>query len=160
MRRLSQRTANVQTSAMSISGFAKAVGGCGIVALLLWILFVKEKTPTTPPIAGWDDLSACSELVSIDGSKRLSLSENHVVKVYDKTATKKTESGTWSHSEQSKQYSITLADQNWDYVLVAPNGSDTCMLAKGSVEAANLGASWFSIANEYDDSRDDDHGAR
>jgi hypothetical protein len=144
----------------SLNSSAKVVGGCGMAALLLWILFIKEKTPATLSPAGWDDLIACSELVSIDGSKRLSLFENHVLKVYDKTATKKTESGTWSYREQSKQYSIMLADQNWDYVLVAPNGSDTCMLAKGSVEAANLGASWFSIANEYDDSRDDDHGAR
>ncbi len=131
-----------------------------MAALLLWILFIKEKTPATLSPPGWDDLVACSELVSIDGSKRLSLSENHVLKVYDKTGTKKAEGGTWSYREQSKQYSITLADQNWNYVLVAPNGSDTCMLTKGSVEAANLGASWFSIANEHDDSRDDDHGAR
>jgi len=144
----------------SLNSFAKVVVGCGIVALLLWILFVKEKTSATPPTAGWDDLSACSELVSIDGSKRLSLFENHVLKVYDKTATKKAESGTWSYRELSKQYSIMLADQNWNYALVTPNGSDTCMLANGSVEAANLRANWFSITTEYDDSRDDDHGAR
>jgi hypothetical protein len=34
------------------------------------------------------------------------------------------------------------------------------MLANGSVEAADLRASWFSINTEYDDRRDDDHGAR
>ena len=101
----------------SLNGFAKAAGGCGIVALLLWILFVKEKTSVTVPPPGWDYLSACSELVSIDGLRRLSLFENHVLKVYDKTAAKKAESGSWSFREQSKQYSITLADQNRNYIL-------------------------------------------
>jgi hypothetical protein len=121
---------------------------------------VKGKGSGTAAPLGWDDLSTCSELVSIDGSTRLSLFENHVLEVYDKSATKKVESGTWSYLEQSKQYSIVLAGQSWNYVLVSPNGSDTCMLANGSVEAADLRASWFSINTEYDDRRDDDHGAR
>jgi hypothetical protein len=144
----------------SLNSFAKIVGSCGIVAFLSWMLFVKEKASAPPPPAGWDDLSPCSELVSIDGLKRLSLFENHVLEIYDNAATKKAESGTWSYLEQSKQYSIVLADQNSNYILVSPNGSDTCMLANGSVGAANLRASWFSITTEYDDSRDDDHGAR
>jgi hypothetical protein len=159
IRRLS-RCGQASTMSFSLNSSAKIVGGCGITVLLLWILFTKEKTPATLSPAGWDDLITCSELVSIDGAKRLSLSEDHVLKVYDKTGTKKAESGTWSYREQSKQYSIVLADQSWDYVLVSPNGSDTCILASGNVEAANLRASWFSINTEYDDSREDDHGAR
>jgi hypothetical protein len=143
----------------SLNSSAKVVGGCGMAALL-WILFIKEKTPAMLSPAGWDHLIPCSELISMDGAKRLSLSENHVLKVYDKTGTTRTETGTWSYREESKQYSIVLSDQNWIYVLVSPNGSDTCMLASGNVEAANLRASWFSITTEYDDSREDDHGAR
>jgi hypothetical protein len=154
------RCGQTSTMSFSLNSSAKVVGGCGMAALLSWILFIKEKTPATLYPAGWDDLIACSELVSIDGSKRLSLSENHVLKVYDKAGTKKAESGTWSYREQSKQYSIVLADQSWNYVLVSPNGSDTCILASGNVEAADLRASWFSITAEYDDSREDDHGAR
>jgi hypothetical protein len=149
------------TMGVSFNRFAVFFCACGLLILVLWILSERSNTPNVPPVPGWDELVACADLVSVDGSKQMKLFENHFVRFFDGGATKDVGSGKWSYFVQSKEYSVARAGQSSNYFIVAPKGTDTCMLIKGSVEAADLRGSWFSSAVQDDaDSRDDDHGAR
>jgi hypothetical protein len=138
------------------------VGALLVGAIVFWITFKRtEKPPNEAPILGWSELASCSDLMSLDGTKQLTLFENHSVKFHDEGSSKVSKIGLWSYDEPSKRYSVTLPDQTSTYFIVAPRGTDTCMLIKGDLEAADLRGSWFSSSvGDFDDPRDDDHGAR
>jgi hypothetical protein len=138
------------------------VGALLIGATVFWITFKRTDKPLNEaPTLGWSELASCSDLMSLDGTQQMTLSENHVVRFRDERGSKFGRTGLWSYDEPSKRYSVTLPDQTSTYFIVAPRGTDTCMLIKGDLEAADLGGSWFSSsAGDYDDPREDDHGAR
>jgi hypothetical protein len=132
------------------------------VSAIVGITFKRTDKPLNEaPTLGWSELVLCSDLMSLDGIQQMTLSENHVVRFRDERGSKFSKTGLWSYDELSKRYSVTLLDQTSIYSIVAPRGTDTCMLIKGDLEAADRGGSWFSSsANDYDDPREDDHGAR
>jgi hypothetical protein len=138
------------------------VGALLIGATVLWIAFRRTDQPLNEGLTlGWNELVSCSDLTSLDGTQRMTLSENHVVSLRDERGPKFSKSGLWLYDEPSKRYSVTLLDQTSIYSIVAPRGTDTCMLIKGDLEAADLRGSWFSSsADDYDDPREDDRGAR
>ncbi|MGF6313430.1 hypothetical protein ABIB82_007570 [Bradyrhizobium sp. i1.8.4] len=110
---------------------------------------------------GWNELVSCSDMTSLDGTQRMTLSEDQVVSLRDERGPKSSKSGLWFYDQSSKRYSVTLLGQTSNYSIVAPRGTGTCMLIKGDLEAADLGGSWFSSStDDYDDPREDDHGAR
>ena len=138
------------------------VGVLLVGAIVFWITFKRTDKPQNEALTlGWSELVSCSDLMSLDGIQQMTLSENHVVRFRDERGSKFSKTGLWSYDEPSKRYSVTLPDPTSTYVIVAPRGTDTCMLIKGDLEAADRGGSWFSSsANDYDDPREDDHGAR
>jgi len=103
---------------------------------------------------GWQDLLDCSRASSLDGTKELSLSENHRAVLYDKTKKENgrylTVNGSWNFNETSKLYTVTLNDEATAYSIVEPEGAAVCMLVKGDPAAADLRASWFSPIDEKD----------
>jgi len=113
-----------------------------------------------PPVPGWEVLSLCSYVTSLDETKSLVLDENHHVIFEDEKNPKdtndrdrnKTIDGMWSFDELSKRYAITLDGSTSDYSVVKWKNSTTCLLIKGDLNQANLHESWFS-QNE-DDQRD------
>jgi hypothetical protein len=137
-------------------------GALLIGAIVLWITFKRTDKPLNEAqTLGWRELAPCSDLMSLDGTQQMILSENHVVRFRDERTAKFSRIGSWAYDEPSKRYSVTLADQTSTYFIVAPRGTDTCMLIQGDLEAADLGRSWFSSsADDYEDPREDDHGAR
>jgi hypothetical protein len=140
--------------------WAKVLYTLAAVALVYWIFFYKPDEALTTEIQsavpGWDDLIPCSDMVSFDGTKTLTLYEDHRTSVYYKDPLKEpkegergvTVEGTWSFDEISKRYSVTLNGLTTDYLMLSPEDVSTCMLIKGDLEAADLRGSWFSKSDE------------
>jgi len=127
------------------------------------IVFVRSEfnetanQPASPLIAGWDDLISCSYTVSFDGTKQLELFEDRRVTlsaVGDDKIDKIAE-GQWSFDENAKRYTIAVGGSTNSYSIVSlplpPVVS--CVLITGTINAADLRASWFSIP--IDDAGDD-----
>jgi hypothetical protein len=110
--------------------------------------------------AAWDDLDECSTTTSIDGQRWLTLSSDQTAELTDrsKQATKSNaaeiRSGKWAYDEPAKKYLVTLDGQTTPYSIWSLEGVATCILVGGSLENANLRASWFSAS---DDKFRDDH---
>jgi hypothetical protein len=147
---------------IQVANSLKLFVGALLVGAIVLITFKRTDKPLNEaPTLGWSELAPCSDLMSLDGIQKMTLSENHVVRLRDKRGSKVSKTGLWSYDEPSKRYSVTLPDQTSTYFIVAPRGTDTCMLIKGDLEAADLRGSWFSSSeDDFDDPRDDDHGAR
>jgi hypothetical protein len=130
------------------------------VALVYWIFFYKSDGARTAQnklaIPGWDDLVPCSDMVSFDGMKALTLHDDHRASFYNKDPLKApkegehdvTAEGTWSFDETSNRYSVTLNGLTTDYLMLSPEDVSTCMLIKGDLEAADLRGSWFAKSDE------------
>jgi hypothetical protein len=71
----------------NIPPLAKILYAFGTVALAYWVFFYRsDKSGTTenePSIPGWDDLVPCSDMVSLDGTKTLTLEKDHGVIFHD-----------------------------------------------------------------------------
>jgi hypothetical protein len=143
------------------SPWRKVLLACG-GAVFVYAIYVHRSQEVTPPtIPGWDKLIPCSHAVSIDGSKELLLSEEHIATLYDKSLAKDGKSnenigvlGAWSFDDQSKKYFVSLAGTTNAYTLLSPEQVSTCILIKGNLESADLQESWFSA--EEDDPGDYD----
>jgi hypothetical protein len=112
----------------------------------------EQETESSSP--GWEDLLDCSRAALLDGTKELSLSENHRAVLYDKTKKENgrylTVNGSWNFDETSKLYTVTLNGEATAYSIVEPEGATLCMLIKGDPGAADLRASWFSSIVDKD----------
>jgi hypothetical protein len=98
---------------------------------------------------GWEALSACSSLDSLDGHEHLELFADHRAQYFDraqlKTAPAKGEDlnvyGTWAFRADRDVYEITIADEVAVYFLVPSKESDSCMLV--TAPPADPTRSWF-----------------
>jgi hypothetical protein len=150
------------------SSFRKWINGYLLVAalacapLVYWV-FVRDDavllTQMKPAVPGWDDLIPCSLVTSFEGTKQLTLFENHRVKLLEEARSKdghpqNQDEGLWSFDGDSKRYSLTLNGVTMVYTLVSPEQTDTCILISGDLEAANLRRSWFSTTNSATESDD------
>ena len=151
--------------------WAKVLYTFAAVALVYWIFFYKSDEARTlenkSAIPGWDDLIPCSDMVSFDGTKTLTLYEDHRASFYDNDQLKApkegehgvTAEGTWSFDEISKRYSVTLNGLTTDYLMLFPEDVNTCMLIKGDLETADLRGSWFSKSDQLEsDEPEQDRG--
>jgi hypothetical protein len=103
--------------------------------------------PNNPPVPGWKDLSSCTTLTSLDGSKELTLSEERQhAQFLDRTNgdNGRAVEGEWSY-EGGKQYAVSIYGEKTIYTLLSLGEAPTCMLIKGDIRAADLTASWFSF---------------
>jgi hypothetical protein len=79
--------------------------GCVAAGGLYWAFFrtdvVEDPKPPIALIAGWDDLGACSNMASLDGTRELKFSENQSAEMWDHSSLKEGESdiaqGVWSY---------------------------------------------------------------
>jgi hypothetical protein len=122
----------------------------GVVWAFFGAMFGRSTTitvqPDNPPVPGWEDLSSCSTLTSLDGSKELTLFElRQHAQFVDRTNgdNGRTVEGEWSY-EGGKQYAVSIDGERTIYTLLSLGEAPTCMLIKGDTRAADLTASWFS----------------
>jgi hypothetical protein len=117
-----------------------------IIIILIGLWFYYSDGGRTQ-VAGWESLSSCSELVSLDSSKELSLFDDNRVRLNDKDGTTGDHYvwGSWSYDEASKRYTIAVNDSTSTYLAVSvPNTAIACILAAGDLNATDLRASWFA----------------
>ena len=143
---------------MGISNAVKVLCACTCLAFVYWVIVHRpEKVPTA---LGWDDLISCSDSASLDGTRRLSMSENGHATLYEshgssdrrKDHETTPREGAWSFDEISKRYLVVLNGETTTYLLVSPESGGMCMLIAGEVQSADLRQSWFS--SPADDNHD------
>ena len=117
-----------------------------IVLALIGFWFYYSYSDNSKPVSGWETLSGCSEFVSLDNSKELSLFDDNRVRLNDKDGAKdRYVWGSWSYDQDTKRYSIDVNEGNAQYLMVSiPSAASTCILAAGELNAADLSNSWFS----------------
>jgi hypothetical protein len=124
--------------------YLRVLIGAGLILLLALPTVLTRSAK--PVAAGWDDLVFCLDLVSFDGKKSLTLADDGIATMEDKTSgSAKATSGTWEVSGQRDRYLIKFGDQEASFERIAPPGADMCILAAGSAYAADLRQSWFAI---------------
>jgi hypothetical protein len=100
---------------------------------------------------GWDDLAFCLNLVSIDGKKHLTLSDDGTATVEETSGSKLEKmTGTWELSDKGGRYVIKFGNEGISYERIAPPGADICILAAGSAYTSNLKQSWFAVRQDDD----------
>jgi hypothetical protein len=142
--------------------WAMALIGCVALAFLYW----RPKTPKAivPAVSGWDDPLACSDMISLDGTKHLALSDDHSVLLESEHRSKDPDGkhddsirGAWSFDEISKRYAVTLNGATTAYSVIQGPDSGLCMLIRGELGSVNLRESWFSVATDnFEEDRDRD----
>jgi hypothetical protein len=139
--------------------WAIALIGCVALAFLYW----GPKTPkaTARVVPGWDDLLDCSDMISLDGTEHLALSDDHSVLFENEHRSKDADGkrddsirGAWSFDEISKRYAVTLNGATTTYSVIQVPDSGLCMLIRGELGSVNLRESWFSVAT---DNFEEDH---
>jgi hypothetical protein len=101
--------------------------------------------PAKPIPAGWDDLAFCLDLVSFDGARALSLSNDGTATIEDKSRSPSAkEIGMWELSGPDR-YTIKIGEEETSYERIASREADICILAAGNADVASLRRSWFAI---------------
>lgn len=128
-----------------------------VLGAVAYSFFYHTSTSTSAPDAfpvGWLDLANCSDTVSLDGKRWLSLSSDQTVELSDrsgdasKTVSAQPRAGKWTYDPSSRRYAVTLDGQITNYSVLFPDNVATCILVKGDLDKANLIESWFSTAEE------------
>jgi len=139
------------------TGQNEPTAGVIFLCAIFSVIFKQREAPQI--VAGWDGISSCSFMVSLDGKRRLWLSENHFVRIEEPDQANS--DGSWSVDESTGKYIVTVHGQSVTYSVVAPGDGDNCMLIKGDLATADLSRSWFySRANLDDQSDNEPPGAR
>lgn len=136
--------------AAGLSTTIKVLCACSGVAFV-YLMF--EHRPAIAPTAlGWNELIYCSDSTSLDGTRRLSFSENSRATLYAAQGSSDrrngheiiSREGTWSFDESSNKYLVVLDGDTTEYQLVSPESGGMCMLVPGDLKSADLQQSWFS----------------
>ena len=109
------------------------------------------------------ELGSCTFTRSFDGRRQMALNDDQSVEMREpsppvqqsKEGAEHISTGRWSYDKMSKQYAVTVLGETTNYSLMSQDGIETCILVKGSFEAADLRESWFS-ASANDEPPDDD----
>jgi len=129
-------------------------GGLGLILLCTSFNVVFRQREAPPAIPGWDAISSCSFMVSFDGKRRLSLSENHFARIEEPDHA--SADGSWSFDGTTGKYIVTMRDEPVAYSVVAPGDRDNCMLIRGDLATADLHRSWFYSRADVDDQSDNE----
>jgi hypothetical protein len=104
----------------------------------------ETKQSKSSPVLGWEELDACLPMQSLDGRQTLSFSENHTVQLNGANVPGQKAEGVWAFDESGKRYLMTLGSEQKSYVLVRPEDSEVCILARGELKSSDMGESWYS----------------
>ena len=133
--------------------------GALVIILRPWDTPV-ARAPAAPSHHGWARLLPCSDTASMDGSKTLTLDEDHSAKLVEgdpahAAAGKTTVEGEWRFDRGRGLYSVTLNGKSTSYSIesISAGPATVCALIKGDLGAADLRSSWFS-SPEVDDRSD------
>ncbi len=114
-----------------------------------YFLIQRSEAATAKSPPGWDELSPCSELTSIDSTKSLSLNRDFSTRLVDRSSSGKPERtvGTWSLINAERHvYRIDMPETVGVYVVVSPADAEGCIFAAGGdIGHVNLSLSWFSV---------------
>ena len=135
----------------------------GITYRAFFLTDVAQHAERPPLAAGWMELGSCTFTRSFDGRRQMALNDDQSVEVREpsppvqqsKEGAERVSTGRWSYDKMSKQYAVTVLGETTNYSLLSQDGIETCILVKGSFEAADLRESWFS-ASANDEPPDDD----
>lgn len=139
----------------------RIVTACAVGAAI-YVIYLQPSTNAVKPMLrkenpGWDELSACSDATSLDGTKGLGLFSDGRAALYDNTPMRDGETiedhktdGAWRFDKASKRYFITFKGETTNYLIVSSEGTRTCMLIKGETRAADLPRSWFALPIDDD----------
>ena len=118
----------------------------GGVYLVMKPIAAKQKRD----MPGFQDLVPCAFLTSIDSKKSLYLSGDHVARASETSGgATNWAAGTWDLVDDDRHlYKITIEGNGTIYALVTAPEGEGCMLAAGSVAAADLSKSWFSALTD------------
>ncbi len=118
----------------------------GVVYLVMKPIAAKQRKD----MPGFEDLVPCAFLTSIDSTKSLYLSGDHVARTSDKSGgATNWASGTWDLLNDDRHlYKITIDGEATTYTLVSAPEGEGCMLVAGSTTAADLSKSWFSALTD------------
>jgi hypothetical protein len=130
-----------------------------VLCTIAYGVFLHAKRPNEQPAfpAGWIDLAACSDAISLDGTRQLALSEDQTAEMTETTSqtegkNERKTRGKWSYDETAKKYGITFNDETTSYSLLSKDHIATCILVKGDFGSGNLLESWFAT---FDNGSDD-----
>jgi hypothetical protein len=147
------------------TSFTRTVVRTTIVAVavvtVIYLMFLRQPSELhTASVAapGWEELGSCSETISLDGSRSLSLhSDGRVSFARTSAQTEKAardnaiERGNWKYDETSKRYLITRGEDAAPYSLVSSDEASVCILISGSPTSADLTSSWFAVRSHDED---------
>jgi hypothetical protein len=130
-----------------------------VIGIVTYAIFFRSRPPieTTVLPPGWSELGQCTDTTSLDGRKSLSLSDNQVAELTERHDGERPKNsvtqGKWAFDERSKSYTVNFNDEATTYFLLSKDNLATCVLVKGTIDAAQLNESWFST---IDDGSSDD----
>jgi hypothetical protein len=113
--------------------------------------------PLSAGVPGWDILIPCSTVISLNGRQEMSFFDTGRVTLLrdDDSAGSKNVDGEWHLDTASGRIVVALpGSSSTDYAVVSPEQSNSCVLVRGEIGAADLTASWFSAPDDVDDDRD------
>jgi hypothetical protein len=128
-----------------------------LAASALYVMFfsgntIKPSAKPSPP--GWEELSECAFVTSLDGTKELDLFDDQLAVFYEESKNDRGKGrmveGTWAFDQSAKKYEVTIDGATTIYSIMTPERTAICMLVKGDPAAADLTASWFSIQEDND----------
>jgi hypothetical protein len=128
--------------------------GCIVAGGGYWLFRPVPVANFEPPVAGWEALSSCSSVTSLEGDREMEFSDNQRAALWNLTTPSERKKsgiwkriaaeGKWEYDVQSKRYSITLNGETTTYTLLSPKRQPMCVLFKGDLGTADLRESWFS----------------
>lgn len=107
--------------------------------------------------SGWDELTLCSELTSIDSKKSLSLSSDLKAKLTEQSdrGRPKITEGRWTLLDAERHtYQIDIVGASGVYSVVSPPDAEGCILALGGADYTDLRRSWFSVHSDAAEPQD------
>jgi hypothetical protein len=113
-----------------------------------------DRLVQSPAMPGWDELGSCTETISLDEEKTLTLADDGSVTLVDyskATGSSKeapVEYGQWRYEPEPKRYAVVIGGLETRYLFLSMD--NVCALIKGDLRTADLTQSWFSTVDTMD----------
>jgi hypothetical protein len=132
------------------TALALSVGYCSLVSRNSG----DDRRVQSPAMRGWDELGSCTETISLDKAKTLTLADDGSVTLIDYSNTTGSskeapvEYGHWRYEPEPKRYAVAIGGLETRYLFLSMD--NVCALIKGDLRTADLTQSWFSTVDTMD----------